>query len=253
MRKVLRAFAIMAAMVFMASGVALAITYGKADGNRHPEVGALVGTFGDQSYSYCSGTLVSRTVFLTAAHCEIGKKRVKVTFDDEYTAGSRLHPGTFHTNPLYPGATDDPHDIAVVLFDEPIKGIDPARLPARNRLDDLPKDKRFTSVGYGSQEVSNAHGGHEFAYEDAREYSVGTLNSVTKSYLRISQNPATGNGGTCYGDSGGPNFLDAGDSETNIVASTTITGDAYCKATNVTYRLDTRSARAFLRGYVALP
>ena len=253
MRKVLLAFAVMTATVFMASGVALAITYGKADGNRHPEAGALVGTFDGQSYPYCSGTLVSRTVFLTAAHCEIGKKRVKATFDDKYTAGSRLHSGTFHANPLYPGATDDPHDIAVVVFDEPIKGIDPARLPARNRLDDLPKDKRFTSVGYGSQEVSNAPGGHEFVYEDAREYSVGTLNSVTKSYLRISQNPATGNGGTCYGDSGGPNFLGAGASETNIVASTTITGDAYCKSTNVTYRLDTRSARAFLRGYVALP
>jgi len=90
-------------------------------------------------------------------------------------------------------------------------------------------------------------------YKDAREYSVGTLNSVTKSYLRISQNPATGNGGTCYGDSGGPNFLGAGAAETAIVASTTITGDANCKSTNVTYRLDTTSARAFLKDYVTLP
>lgn len=253
MRKVLLTFAVTAAMVFLASGVAMAITYGKADGNRHPEVGALVGNFGNQAYPYCSGTLVSRTVFLTAAHCDIGKKRVKVTFDDKYTARSRLYSGTFHASPLYPGATNDPHDIAVVVFDDPIKGRDPARLPARNRLSDLSKDQRFTSVGYGTQEVSNAPGGHEFVYEDAREYSVGTLNAVTKSYLRISQNPATGNGGTCYGDSGGPNFLGAGASETNIVASTTITGDAYCKSTNVTYRLDTRSARAFLKGYVRLP
>jgi hypothetical protein len=253
MRKVLLAFAAVATTVFVASGVALAITYGKADGNRHPEVGALVGTFGKQTYPYCSGTLVSRTVFLTAAHCDIGKKHVKVTFEEQYTARSTLHTGIFHASPLYPGATNDPHDIAVVVFDEPVKGKDPARLPARNRFDDLPKDKRFTSVGYGSQEVKNRPGGHQFRYRDAREYSVGTLNSVTKSYLHISQNPATGNGGTCYGDSGGPNFLGAGASETNVVASTTITGDTYCKSTNVTYRLDTRSARAFLRHYVTLP
>jgi hypothetical protein len=71
--------------------------------------------FGDQSYSYRSGTLVSRTVFPTAAHCEIDKKRVKVTFDDEYAAGSRLHPGTFHANPLYPGAADAPRDIAAIV------------------------------------------------------------------------------------------------------------------------------------------
>jgi hypothetical protein len=32
-----------------------------------------------------------------------------------------------------------------------------------------------------------------------------------------------------------------------------VTGDAYCRATDTTYRLDTRSARAFLRDYVELP
>lgn len=71
--------------------------------------------------------------------------------------------------------------------------------------------------------------------------------------LRLSQNPATDDGGACYGDSGGPNFIGAGASETNVVAATTITGDALCKATNVVYRLDTPSARQFLSGFVALP
>ena len=76
-----------------------------------------------------------------------------------------------------------------------------------------------------------------------------SLNSITPSWLRISMNPATGNGGTCYGDSGGPNFLGT----TDIVAATTITGDAICRSTNVDYRLDTASARSFLAGYVTLP
>jgi len=40
--------------------------------------------------------------------------------------------------------------------------------------------------------------------------------------------------------------------ETNIVAATTITGDFMCRATNVTYRMDTPSARAFLGQYVKL-
>jgi hypothetical protein len=66
-------------------------------------------------------------------------------------------------------------------------------------------------------------------------------------------NPAHGDGGTCYGDSGGPNFLGAGADETDIVAGTTITGDYMCKATNVDYRVDTPSARAFLGNYVSLP
>jgi hypothetical protein len=66
-------------------------------------------------------------------------------------------------------------------------------------------------------------------------------------------NPALGDGGTCYGDSGGPNFLGAGATETTIVAGTTITGDSMCRATNVNYRMDTPSARAFLGQYVPLP
>jgi hypothetical protein len=57
----------------------------------------------------------------------------------------------------------------------------------------------------------------------------------------------------CYGDSGGPNFLGAGSTETNIVAATTITGDMWCRSTNVDYRLDTASARSFLASYVTLP
>jgi len=38
-----------------------------------------------------------------------------------------------------------------------------------------------------------------------------------------------------------------------VVAAITITGDAVCRSTNVDYRLDTPSARAFLGQFVALP
>jgi hypothetical protein len=71
--------------------------------------------------------------------------------------------------------------------------------------------------------------------------------------LRLTQNPSTGFGGTCYGDSGGPNFLGARTTETNIIAGITITGDVFCRSTNVTQRLDTEVARAFLGQFVTLP
>jgi len=80
-------------------------------------------------------------------------------------------------------------------------------------------------------------------------YSVSTFSALNKTFLRLSQNPSTGDGGTCYGDSGGPNFL----GNSRVIASITITGDAVCRATNVTYRLDTPSARAFLDEFVRLP
>jgi hypothetical protein len=227
-----------------------AITNGSPDGGAHPNVGGLVSPtqYSDGTWLYCSGTLISPTVFLTAAHCAEGD-RVGVTFDPAYQQGDTVHYGAWHADPRYGGAQSDPHDIAVVVFPRPIKGITPARLPAAGSLSGLPGSQQFTSVGYGAYEVTSGPGGHQFLYNDVRGVATGTLNAINPSWLRISMNPATGNGGTCYGDSGGPNFLGTSD----IVAATTITGDAVCRSTNVDYRLDTDSARGFLKSYVTLP
>lgn len=258
MRGRIIALAVAVSLTLLAAVPGLAITYGQPDGNNHPNVGALVGTFNGETYPYCSGTLISPTVFLTAAHCDIGTSRVQVTFDSEYSSRSKVYTGTFHGNPNYNQSQSDTGDIAVVVFDKPIRNITPASLPTANLFDDMAaqgtlKDQQFTSVGYGANEVSNAPGGHQFTYLDIRQYSVGTFSALNPTWLRISQNPARDDAGTCYGDSGGPNFLGAGAGETNIIASITVTGDVFCKSTNVTYRLDTASARSFLQSYVTLP
>jgi V8-like Glu-specific endopeptidase len=249
----MRRLALLAALAaaLITAAPAGAITNGTADGNRHPNVGGLVSPtqYSDGTWIYCSGTLISPTVFLTAAHCADVSDRVRVTFDPAYQAGDKVYTGTFHADPAYNQTTSDPHDIAVVVFDRPVTGITPARLPAANSLSNLSKSQRFTSVGYGAYEVTNGPGGHQYLYNDVRGVASGTLNATNKSWLRISMNPSTGNGGTCYGDSGGPNFLGT----TNIVAAITITGDSVCRSTNVDYRLDTDSARAFLSRYVTLP
>jgi hypothetical protein len=248
MRRLIIAAAALAALALPAS--AGAITYGSPDGNGHPNVGGLVAAtqYSDGTWLYCSGTLISPTVFLTAAHCAEGD-RVGVTFDSAYVARDDVYYGTWHADPLYGKSQNDPHDIAVVVFPRPINGITPARLPAAGSLSDLSGSQQFTSVGYGAYEVTNGPGGHQYLYDDVRGVATGTLNAINPSWLRISMNPSTGDGGTCYGDSGGPNFLGT----TDIVAATTITGDMVCRSTNVVYRLDTASARSFLAPYVTLP
>lgn len=235
----------------LSTAPASAITHGTFDGNGHPAVGGLVSPtqYSDGTWIYCSGTLVSPTVFLTAAHCGTDGEQVIVTFDADYEDGDKVYEGTFQADPLYPGSSSDSHDIAVVVLDKAVKGITPARLPGAGSLSGLPGDQRFTSVGYGAYEVTNEPGGHQYLYDDRRMVATGELNAINNTWLRISMNASTGNGGTCYGDSGGPNFLGT----TDIVAATTITGDAVCRSTNVVYRLDTASARAFLADFVTLP
>ena len=230
---------------------AAAITGGIPTGQSYGNVGGLVSEtqYPDGTWLYCSGTLISPTVFLTAAHCGEDGTRVGVTFDTAYEDGDRVYYGTFEADPLYSQVQSDPHDIAVVVFDKPVRGITPAELPEADSLSSLSGSQTFTSVGYGAYEVTNEPGGHQYLYNDVRMMGTGTLNATNPSWLRISMNPATGNAGTCYGDSGGPNFLGM----TDIIAAITITGDMVCRATNVVYRLDTESARTFLADYVELP
>ncbi|MEO6651919.1 MAG: trypsin-like serine protease [Ilumatobacteraceae bacterium] len=243
--------------VLCASGLSVAssagaITGGTTDLDNHPNVGGLVSAtqYSDGTWIYCSGTLISPTVFLTAAHCGDDGESVRVTFDTAYQAGDEVFMGTFEADPAYSQVQSDPHDIAVVVFGEPIMNIKPALLPAAGSLSTLPKSQPFTAVGYGAYEVTNEPGGHQYLYDDVRMTAVGRLNAVNPAWLRISMNPALNDGGTCYGDSGGPNFLGTSDT----VAAITITGDAVCRATNVVYRLDTRAARMFLvQQHVVVP
>jgi Trypsin len=254
MRKASLFVVLAAALVFAAAGSA--ITNGVPDGNAHPEVGALLApqAFSDGTWVECTGTLISSRIFLTAEHCDLGVSRVEVTFASTFDrAKSTTYWGTWHGDPDYKLNSSDPHDLAVVVLDKAVRGITPARLPAADSLSSLAGDQEFTPVGYGAQSVTSGAGGKTFHYQDVRYRTVGTLNTLTQAWLKLSMNPSHGDGGTCYGDSGGPNFLGAGASETNIIAGTTVTGDTPCRSTNVDYRLDTPSARAFLGTYVTLP
>ena len=251
--------------LFVSAPSAGAITGGKPDGSRHPEVGALVGYFppAGRNIAYCSGTLISATVFLTAGHCGfLATPKVGVTFDEHYTDRSTVYYGTFYAHPDYkPGSynsSPNQPDIGVVVFDQPIVGITPAQLPTAGLLDEMRAEKTlsstlFTAVGYGDTQFINGPGGHTTTHPQARNYSVSTFNSLSVAHLHLSQHLKKGEGGTCNGDSGGPNFIGAGADETSIIAGITVTGDIYCKSTNVDFRLDTQVARDFLDDYLTLP
>jgi hypothetical protein len=255
---------------------AKAITYGFIDeNNTFSNAGAFIVKLPDgRIYPICTGTLISPTVFLTASHCtayytaelQPAGYTAYVSFDNPIPFGSLTTQKTrliavtqVVTNPNYNQTQSDSGDIAVLLVsDRDTRTITPAKLPAAGLLDQLAarnglENTIYTNVGYGLQ--NRVVGGGVPYFQDVnpipRMYSYSSFNALNKNYLRLSQNPSTGNGGTCFGDSGGPNFLTVNGVRTLI--SITITGDSVCRATNVTYRTDTASARAFLSSYVSLP
>jgi Trypsin len=244
--------AALAAATLIAAGGTQAITFGQLDTtNRFPQVGGLVAEFDGEKFLICSGTLIEPDVFLTASHCTVGLDEVWVTFDPSFDDDSPLLPGTAHTNPLFAsGGQSNTFDIAVVVLDDPVAGVTPARLPSANFLDSIRlKDQRFTAVGYGTVRESKRKGPQTLFFDAKRRFADQGFRSLTKSWLNLSMNPSTGSGGTCFGDSGGPHFL----GNSNLVVSITVTGDRFCRASDVTYRTDTASARAFLDDFVDLP
>jgi hypothetical protein len=247
-----------------------AITYGSRDETHHPNVGALFFQRTDTTTPtrLCSGTLISETVFLTASHCTAYLDRlaaqdllswVGVSFKTDPPHNAIIL-GTHHTNPDYYNQKGiDAGDRVVVLDNIPL--LIPASLPTAGMFDAwyatsrrAVKDLKFTAVGYGSLGFEFGGGPPtsvpSYGY---RYFAYSSFAAIDKVWLHLLANEATGDGGTCYGDSGGPNFLWQDNHETNIIAGVTVKGDAMCVATNVIYRLDTPTARRFLERFVSLP
>jgi hypothetical protein len=256
---------IVISIVMFAVFPALAITYGELDGNNHPNVGVVIYQDNGGKAVLCSGTLISPTVFLTAGHCTaylsalgIDPSKVWVSFDQVFDPISSIliSVNTYYTNPAYYSRSfANQSDLAVIILGNEPDGITPATLPALGLLDELGprglRNQQFTTVGYGDIQPSIGHGPPIFNSSGIRRVATSAFNALNKHWLRLSGNNATDNGGTCFGDSGGPNFLVDGSGE--ILVAITVTGDAMCLATNVDYRLDTAAARSFLKEFIELP
>jgi len=244
-----------------------AIVNGSPTGSSYGSVGALMfdyrnnGLTGDDEI--CTGSLISPTVFLTAAHCVADASftppgsQFYVSFaPDLYSKSAKVIKATGYTfDPQYGHDQANLHDLAVVFLPEgSTKGMTPYRLPKRGELDALSAKGAlasaiFINVGYGTSATRT--GVPSFSYDGKRSMSESPFMALQPYWLGLLMNTsATGLGGDCYGDSGGPKFL-----KTNpgVVYATVTTGDYNCRATTWDYRTDTDDARAFLGQFVTLP
>ena len=242
--------------VLAAAVVALpasAITDGSPDGDAHPYVGLMVAQDADGNPLWrCSGTLISPTLFLTAGHCtEAPAAHVEIWFDADVESGipANGYPltgeasGTPITHPQYDPNAFYLHDLGVVVLDEPVAASTYGELPSLDQLDALKsgkvkKDTFFTAVGYGLQQAFPDAASWKDVALRVRMVSHPRLIQINTGYtgdgsMILSNNANTG--GTCFGDSGGPNFL--GDS--NVVAGVTSFGkNGTCAGQGGVYRVD---------------
>jgi secreted trypsin-like serine protease len=238
-------------------GSAGAITGGQKDtGNLYPFVGLLAfyGEEGDYMHR-CSGTLISPTVVLTAAHCTDGTATAYAYFDVEVPDDFRENPtgilGTTYTHPDYNPNTLD-NDVGVVVLDKAVRLREYPVLAAEGFLSDLKaageiQDDTFVNVGYGLLEGSPPPNLQD---NESRWYSTSPYRGLTQNNLHLLQNTAaTGQGGTCFGDSGGPHFWE----DTLMIVSVTSWGDAVCRSNDMTQRVDLASVLEWLAEFGVTP
>jgi hypothetical protein len=252
-----------------------AITDGELDGGRHPYVGLL--TLQDANGKYlwrCSGTLLSSRLFLTAGHCteapaahaELFFADGPIEWDPAFSLVDRLctssveaYPchgdasGTLYTHPQYDPNAFFLYDLGVVVLDKPLKMKTYGILPSLNQLDafSASTDTVFTAVGYGLQKAfpdatywkEEANRVRMLAYPNLLQINTGLTGDGS---LILSNNPNTG--GTCFGDSGGPNFI----GYTNVVGGvTSFAMNNTCGGTGGVYRVDRADDLNWLYGTFA--
>ncbi|HSN06397.1 MAG TPA: trypsin-like serine protease [Candidatus Angelobacter sp.] len=251
------------ALTGLTAAPAGAITHGTLDGDGHPAVVLILMEENGAPAYRCSGTLIAPTVVLTAGHCtgapgEFSGMRIfaesDVQSDTTYPYGggpNTVEAVAWHT---FPGYTSDAfflHDVGVIELASPVSlpaGKQYGQLPTVDQLDSLkPRaTTTFTSVGYGLQRTNAAFTVSQkvrmVAHPQLLQINTGFTGPQS---LLLSNNAHTG--GTCFGDSGGPNFL----GDTNVIAGVTSYGmNGSCGGTGGVFRVDRAAVLDFIEQYL---
>ncbi|PYP45014.1 MAG: serine protease [Gemmatimonadetes bacterium] len=238
------------------------ITDGTLDGNAHPAVVLIIMDVAGKPAFRCSGTIIAAKVVLTAGHCagepgEFSGLRIfneaDVQHDPTYPfpgGPNTIEATAWHAHPLFTESAFFLHDVGVVLLSKAVKlsAGQYGQLPTQDQLDALKPSSAttFTAVGYGLQQINPvfvvAQKIRMFAEPHLIQINGGIVGDFS---LLLSNNASTG--GTCFGDSGGPNYVGS----SNVIAGVTSFGlNGNCAGTGGVFRMDRKNVLDFVGQYL---
>jgi len=201
---------------------------------------------------FCSGTLISEDVVLTAAHClNVGNRKVRtmppsglmiyigISPVEAYNAGT-LSFSDFHavSETKIHERYDSKmliNDIAILRLAEPVTGVDPIpALPASEGFTDSDIGSTINFAGFGQDE--NGDYGVRLEVDHVLGGLGCTVDGCFDSGDADTQISYTNEIGPCFGDSGGPAFIFRNGAP--YVGGLTSYGDADCAVYGVSTRVD---------------
>ena len=177
---------------------------------------------------------------------------------DCYPFGGADAEGTAYTNPKY-RSDENPYgggnglpafsyrDVGIVVLDKDVDVGGFASLPGPGMVETLKNKTAIDFVGYGVQYQLQIPGVflpqpppyYRWSGPRIRMYAPGELVSGkfvhSAEYMRLSLNPGGGKGGTCFGDSGGPDLL--GGTNTVLAVNSYVT-NINCSGVGYSSRVD---------------
>lgn len=178
---------------------------------------------GQARANFCTGTLISPRIVITASHCTEGQRASNIGF------GVGLRPAqpraTFQVAELY----EHPNrDAAILILSEDVTSRVPELVPIpanRAALNSSLQGRTVEAAGYGDTRDAN---------RDGRWFASLLLEQITQEFVVVN---GQGVRGICFGDSGGPVL--ATDSQNRpIILGVESSGDESCVGRDYLTRLD---------------
>jgi hypothetical protein len=222
-----------------------------------------------------------------AAHIEVWMEEGPIAYDPDYAAaqdadpdgivscnasptfdeypcqgdvGGTPHPNPDFCNPCGPGLNRFAfRDLGVVTLSGTLSVSRYADLPEAGLVDTLPNKAPFDFVGYGVQFQQQIPGAslpkpppfYRWAGPRQRMFARGELVSQNftnnEEYIRFSLNPSRGKGGTCFGDSGGPDLKAGTDTVMGVNSYVT---NINCSGVGYSQRVDIPEVLAWIHSFM---